>query len=222
MPFMRGFVRNLNRLAVAAGLLGGLRCATQLANGQIPCRFEVIATIKAPICPIVNSSPPTIATAISPNGEFVCGRYLQCFNSAYKAFLYRVSTGEFITLYPPGVTYASANDVNDGGMVAGEYDKTGVGHRGFVFDPATGQYTDIDPIPPIGNWSTARGITNLGVVCGERAIGSPSDHANPQTAYRWSASEGYTDLGLINGRSTYGAAISPDGSVVAGTMFDTS
>jgi uncharacterized membrane protein len=157
------------------------------------------------------------ASAISPDGRYVCGSYLQCLSIHNRAFVYDTQTKEFRSLpHPPGVYASNANDVNDAGLVAGTYAHATVsppGFRGFVYDVTSGQYeAQLDPVAG-GAWCQVAAINRRGTVCGTRSIGSPGDPVNPQTAFVWSATDGYSDLGTINGQTTMGHDMNEHGFV---------
>ncbi|MCI0631087.1 MAG: DUF3466 family protein [Phycisphaerales bacterium] len=215
-------VRRANRLLAAGAAALACRSA---ATAQV-CNYEVVAVIQGPFCPIFGY-PPTNASAISPNGRYVVGWYMSCLIGPDRAYLYDTETGEFFTIpHPQGVIGSTAEDVTDSGIVVGTArvgTKTLSVFRGFIYESAKDQWTEVPPLnpdqPSLGGWSSVTGINANGQCCGWRSIGTPGgDPVNPQTAFVYDTkSAAFTDLGLINGFSTGAADINEVGSVT-GTM----
>jgi hypothetical protein len=123
--------------------------ATRDPLGQIPCNYEVIATIQGPNCPFVG--PGYLQPeAISPNGLYVTGWYQQC-DSGDEAFLWiGPPPGVRIKIpRPVGIESAKGYDVNDSGVVTGLCFQSDA-MRGFVWKYQSGQWIALDPPQPGG------------------------------------------------------------------------
>lgn len=184
------------------------------AQSQIPCGYEVSATIVGPQCG--GFFPPTYAAAISPNGEYVVGYYSPCAIGNSRAFLYRVATSEFVTLpLPPGISTSVSTDVSDAGLIVGSYSGVAAGDFGYVYNLHTQQYiATLQPLHPDGLCDIT-GINAAGECCGVRTIGGPPDY--PRNAFTWSVQDGVTDLGVMNGPHSFATRISDDGLVLGWT-----
>src|SRR5262245_30106609 len=159
---------------------------TPLSYAQIPCQYQVSHIIQAPPCPFVGP-PPTVGTAISPDGRYVCGSYSECFTAGSKAFVYDRMRAEFFTLpNPPGISTAVARDVSDAGFVVGEHGGS-AGDFGFIYDIQGGEYMQLPPLHPDGICS-ANAINASGTVCGTRTLEGPPQYRT--TAYLWSEKQG--------------------------------
>src|SRR5262249_30067503 len=79
-------VSTLQGWASAVILPAVVLCCSRTTLGQIPCQYEIAATIVGPTCPFFG---PTglVPEAISPNGTYVTGRYAQC-EDGEEAFLW--------------------------------------------------------------------------------------------------------------------------------------
>lgn len=173
---------------LAAALPLALSCGT--ANSH--CEYEVTVLLVPISCAFV----PAITSGIGLNEDgHVVGDY-QCFLWEHsEAFLWTPSGGYFTLERPPGVTSASALDINDSGIICGDMIASGLGFRGFVYQD--GVWTELPPvIQGNGAQSRARAISNAGVVVGNRSI---REGLNPFNAFSWSAAEGITDLGVMSG-----------------------
>lgn len=204
--------RAFARLCCAGLILGCLQATPGLA--QIPCKYEVAAIITGPPCP----GPVCTANAISPNGQYVCG-YWYCVAANYHAFVYEVATAQFTLLpHPANVWQSWASDVNDNGVVVGDYWKNGSNPAvrfGFVYDSKSGQYLAELPPQPGGSWCVATGINSFGTVCGWRSIGPG---LTPQNAFIYETSTAtFLDLGVMNGPNSAATDITENGEVVGWT-----
>jgi uncharacterized membrane protein len=179
------------------------------SGGQIPCRYEV-TVIQAPPCPFFGP-PPTIATGLNEQGH-VTGFAYDCFTSGiYRPFIWTPEGGfQYIPL-PPGILWATPADINDHGVIVGQYERVGVGRRGFVYD--RGVWTELPPPFPQGT-SGASAINDAGVVCGTRSVGPAF---TPYNAFVWSRDMGFTDLGVMMGPNSWAGDVSELGRVVGGT-----
>ncbi len=156
------------------------------------CQYEVTVLL----FPISCSFTPvnTSGIGLSEDGHVV-GSYRCPLWEHGEAFLWTPSGGYFSLERPPGVSSASALDINDSGIICGEMIVSGLGLRGFVYDD--GVWTELQPvIQGNGAQSMARAISNAGVVVGKRSIG---EGLNPYNAIIWSAAEGISDLGVMSG-----------------------
>jgi uncharacterized membrane protein len=179
-------------------------------SGQIPCAYEITHIIEPPPCGIgsTNLSP----TAISPNGQYVCGYYWTCLSFNDRSFVYDTATKEFTTIpNPPGISISTALDVNDAGCVAGAHGGV-AGDFGYIYDLQTGEFTNIPPAIENGT-CVITSINANGSVCGWRSIGEPLD--NIYNAFIWSKDAGVTDLGVMNGPRSFALSIN-DSNVVVG------
>jgi hypothetical protein len=175
-------------------------CAGDGATAQIPCRYEIAATITTPSCGIFGPSIP-IATAISPNGEYVVG-YFYCFSGQdERGFVYRTATNQLSVMpIPVGFNTCVVRDVNDAGLAVGKLGGVSIS-RGFIFDVNSTQYVTLLESVPSNGTCDIRAINASGTVCGFRSLAGPSPDY-PTSAFVWSAEGGIVDLGLINGIST--------------------
>jgi probable HAF family extracellular repeat protein len=219
-------MRPLHLLRVLIVVAGGVATCPP-ASGQLPCRYEIEATILAPACPFPYLDPPlTVGVAINSRGD-VCGWHQQCVvpidEEAFVSLAPEIPGGQrtWITIpRPPGVTSAMASDINDHRIVCGSWWRSNsplkVDLRGFVFDVNAMQLiAELMPAPG-GDWCSASAINNAGTVCGTRSIGPG---LNPQTAFTWRQDQGYIDLGLINGYDTFASDINSAG-MVTGTFAE--
>jgi hypothetical protein len=193
------------------------------AVAQLPCSYEISHVIQAPETPPFGH-PPTAATAISPDGRYVCGSFMLIGSGFTRAFVYDTQSREFQVLpLPPGGYQSSCNDVNDAGLAVGSYWVSGgvAPQRGFVYSISAGQYiAELMPYPG-ASWCAVTAINSSNEVCGFRSIGSKGDTVNPQTAFRWSAAKGFDNLGLIEGHSTFAEDIADDGAVAVNVALGT-
>lgn len=178
------------------------------AAAQIPCRYDV-TIIRGPVHPIFGPASTT-ATGMNNLGAVV-GSW--SWVKGDHPFVWTEQDGMVTIPLPPGVTSAIPADINDAGVIVGEYDRIDVGFRGFVYDH--GEWTELVPIDPQG-WSGATAINNAGVICGWRSIGSPGEPINPYQAFIWSAKVGFVDFGLIDLISS-ATAVSEANQVVGNT-----
>ena len=181
----RGF---WHRPFLAAALPLALSCGT--AHSQ--CEYEITVLL----FPINCAFAPAITSGIGLNEDgHVVGRY-KCFLWEHnEAFLWTPSGGYVTLERPPGVSSATALDINDSGLICGEMIVSDLGVRGFVYQD--GVWTELPPvIQGNGAASRARAVSNAGVVVGKRSI---REGLNPSNAFIWSAAEGFTDLGVMSG-----------------------
>ncbi len=169
--------------AVALASLSLIAAGPQAALGQ--CQYDV-TIIQAPECPPYGY-PPTTGLGLNEHGHVV-GHYDYCVVGDDRAFLWTPEEG-FTTIM--GGYSATAEDINDDGMIVGTFDKGWQGRRGFVYKD--GAMTELPPAQGQGN-SRALAVNNKGEVAGTRSIGEGS---LPENAYFWSESTGFIDLGLM-------------------------
>jgi probable HAF family extracellular repeat protein len=207
-------MRSLECVAAQCIMPIAVVCAGDGVTAQIPCRYEIAATITTPSCGIFGPSIP-IATAISPNGEFVVG-YFYCFGNDERGFVYRTATNQFSVMpMPAGFNTCIVHGVNDAGLAVGKLGGVSIS-RGFIFDVNSTQYvTLLEPVPFNGTCDITA-INASGTVCGFRSLAGPSPDY-PTSAFVWSAEGGLIDLGLINGQST-GAVDLNDNEIVTGNL----
>lgn len=208
---LRPLTGNIRTAVVRAAFAGTIAIPglAESANGQIACRYEIAAEIAAPPGPW--SPSPTVPLGISPNGQYVVGRYTYDLVAPDRGWIYFMPDGPFMSLpHPAGYWTSVARSVNDTGRVVGTI--TGPeGTRAFVFDIPTWQYVAM--IPPDGpnGISELMDINASGVACGVRSLNTDTD----KTAFIWHPAKGATNLGFLNGQSTAYTAIS-DSGIVAG------
>jgi hypothetical protein len=185
----------------------------ELALGQIPCRYELVATIQGPNCAF--TGPAYLQPmAISPNGLYVTGWYQQCAVTADEAFLWiGPPPGVRVTITrPPGIESAKGYDVNDDGVVTGMCYQSGA-MRGFVYKRQSNQWITLSPSQPNGEVQPSA-INNAGTVVGYRSI---RNNTVPREAFLWNESTGFEGLGVMIGPSSGAGDISEDGIVVGWT-----
>lgn len=203
----------MSRIEKLLGLLV-LAIAARAYGGGIPCHYDIIATIQGPECP-PHGPALTTATAISPNGQYVCGRYLPCGIGTSQGWYWTAQTGLVTIPLPAGISWCEAYDVSDAGLVVGEYQGSTAGnHRGFIFDIQRAQFVaTLTSVNATGRCAI-NAINSSGTVCGWRSIGSLNDPINPYQAFIWSQKTGYIDLGVMNGPNSGATDISDLGIVV--------
>ncbi len=199
--------RRLTRWASGLGMATALLLCPR-ANSTPPCEYEV-TVLQYPI----DCGVGTVLT--NGFGLSDCGAVVGCYTCPLwrhdEAFLW-TAEGGFVTLErPPGVYSAVANDVNDALVIAGTYQASGVGFRGFVYQD--GSFIELSPDPG-GAWSGANAISNNGEVVGYRSVGNG---VNPFNAFVWSAANGFNDLGVMSGPNSSGMAVSATGAVAGWT-----
>ena len=193
--------------SLIAGVLGGF-CPS--AAAQVACRYEVAAIITVPPCGFGDRA--VTATAISPNGRYVCGYYCQCLCIEYESFIYDLQTAQLFTIPRPANIFTSrANDVNDAGVVVG-FMGGSTGDFGYIYDyPAQTFLATLSSVIADGT-CTITGINNSSTVCGTRTIGGTPNYET--SAFIWSANDGFTDLGVMTGPSSLAFHLSEDGTIV--------
>ena len=133
----------------------------------IPCSYKVAVVIQAPDGPI--SESPTYATAISPNGRYVVGRFRFDAVGQDRAFVYDTLSEVFQALPLPGAsTNSFATDVTDDGVIVGHTGGSSGNDFGFIYPLSTGQYTLLPPLWVQGGVCWITGINSSGTVCGYR------------------------------------------------------
>lgn len=214
---MKRQLKNSATIRWLAVLATALALAMRAEAGGIPCRYDVIATIQGPECP-PHGPALTTATAISPNGQYVCGYYRPCGVGLPQGWYWTAATGLVTIALPPGSSSCEAYDVSDAGLVVGEYQgfATGSG-RGFIYDINNGSFVTTLVSVNFGGRCAINAINSSGTVCGWRSIGSGNDPINPYQAFIWSQRTGYIDLGVMNGPNSGATDISDSGIVVGWT-----
>ncbi|HRQ74843.1 MAG TPA: dockerin type I domain-containing protein [Phycisphaerales bacterium] len=185
-------------LRLVAAALAAMVCAAPSAHAQ--CNYEVTAIIQAPPCPFIGA-PPTRGAGMNAHGH-VCGSFEDCSGGGDWGFYWTPELGFKVMPKPQGVYSVQASGINDAGYIVGSSSLTGIGFRGFIFDPQTAQYTYMPTLHGVGN-SYANAINNSNVVVGSRSIGTTG--ANPFNAVIWKPFEKgapVQDLGVMNGPSS--------------------
>lgn len=204
---------NTNHFAIAVTIV--VACCNASAGAQIPCRYELAATIQGPNCQFTGPAGLT-PTAISPNGLYVTGWYAQC-DTGDEAFLWiGPPPGTLFTIpRPPGIETAQGYDVNDSGTVTGDAKaQTCCGPpNGFVYKFQNNQWINFPPAIP-GGWSGASAINNANTVVGYRTIGTDQ---YPRQAVIWTERTGFQELGMVSGLGSGARDISENGIVTGWT-----
>jgi len=81
----------------------------------------------------------------------VVGNYQCSIWTTTEAFLWTPEGGFSTLRRPPGVTSASAVDINEQGVICGTMIVGGLGYRGFVYE--NGEWTELPPVIPESGWS---------------------------------------------------------------------
>lgn len=125
-------------------------------------------------------APDSFAYAINDGGAVVgCrNRYDDVFPDPHRAFLY--ANGSVIDLHAllatnPASDFTCARDVNNAGVVVGEFQPSSAPQRGFLYQNGTVALLAQSPTAYLTN---ARAVNNAGKVVGEgRLAGFTADHA---------------------------------------------
>jgi probable HAF family extracellular repeat protein len=143
-------------------------------------------------------------------GPWVAGFYSQCVTGPDKSYVWTGDPNQPIQpLTFPGanVQWSYAYDVTDTGLVVGAFAPNNGAWRGFIYEVATGAWTQLNPIVS-GGTCIVRAANNSGTVVGSRTI---SDTA--YNAFIWHNGV-YTDLGVMNGPHSEARDVSHSGKAV--------
>ena len=178
------------------------------ADATAQCNYDVTVLEY----PIDCSIGTVITRGIGMNEQgAVVGNYKCSIWTTTEAFLWTPEGGFSTLRRPPGVTSASAVDINEQGVICGTMIVGGLGYRGFVYE--NGEWTELSPVLPEFGWSLATAISNSGVVVGQRSI---AEGVTPHNAFLWSRAGGFVDLGVMEGPSTSATAMNNDATVTSG------
>jgi len=127
--------------------------------------------------------------------------------------------------HPDAVSFTQARGVNNKGLVSGYRDTPTGDLTGFIYDPKTGTFTDIDTAPSIQ--TIAHGINSKGDVVGS-AIFFPADDPCPPSSdptgtvrYGWlRTTDGNVTYFDVNGGRTSARGITDSGTI-AGFVTET-
>lgn len=181
-----------------------------VAQSGIPCRYEISAIVSGPQCQF--SGSPIFARGLSNhNPPWVTGFYADCAIGPDNAFLW-TGSGQAQPLQFPGagIESSTAFDVTDTGLVVGAFAQSGQPFFGFIYDVASGEWTQLNPAVP-GGGVVARAANNDGIV-----VGSRNSAGEGYSAFIYHNGV-YTDLGVMNGPFSEGMDIMDDGTVVGWT-----
>jgi probable HAF family extracellular repeat protein len=143
------------------------------------------------------------ATAINERGEIVGFSQIGPSDaSPYHAFLIR--DGQMLDLGAPGGSHSVANDINNGGEIAGFYSRADGGGVAFIL--RDGAFTDLGHLG--GSDAEANAINDAGEVAGVSATANAERHA-----FRLAGGV-LEDLGTFGGARSLGLGINGAGDVV--------
>ena len=164
-------------------------------------------------------SPDSFAYAINDSGAIVgcLNRYDDVFPDPHRAFLY--ANGSVTDLHAllathPTMDFTCARDVNNAGVVVGEFQSSSAPQRGFMYRNGAATLLAQSPTAYLSN---ARAVNNAGKIVGEgRLAGFTADHALVyDVATGVISSLGLETTGAFNSRPN---DVNGAGAVV-GTMF---
>ncbi len=161
--------------------------AAPAANAQ--CQYEVTGIITPDDADSCWPFPPsnTFPQGMNENGEVV-GWYVPCAIGNERAFFWSQETG-FVTLpQPPGAVQAYATDINDHGYIVGQHVYSGVGSKGYIYNPRTGEFKYLEPLhkgATATNLTAANAINNQNTVVGARVITEPGESPAIRNAVIW-------------------------------------
>jgi probable HAF family extracellular repeat protein len=164
-------------------------------------------------------APDSFAYAINDGGAVVgcLNRYDDIFPDPHRAFLY--ANGSVTDLHAllatnPTMDFTCARDVNNTGVVVGEFQSSSAPQRGFVYRNGAATLLTQSPTAYLSN---ARAVSNAGKIVGEgRLAGFTADHALVyDVATGAIASLGLETTGAYNSRPN---DVNGSGAVV-GMMF---
>jgi uncharacterized membrane protein len=118
--------------------------------------------------------------------------------------------------HPDAVAFTQARAINNDGLVTGFRDDPSGFSFGFIYDPETNTFTDLNPT----SWFTiAQGINSQGEVVGSSNFDFADDPCpglgNPFLRYGWfRAEDGTVTYFEVNGSRTSARGISDEGSIV--------
>ncbi len=140
--------------ATAAGVL--LITAGSAWGGECPPQYEVSAVIEGPKCGGIFDTH-FVGNAMNNLG-WVCGRYDQCGDGAFKESCYWTpETGVVKIPRPPEYFTSEAFDISDSGYVVGTMIATNPAkYRAFRYHIPTGELVFIEP--PMSSWLGSEGV----------------------------------------------------------------
>jgi uncharacterized membrane protein len=136
---------------------------------------------------------------------------------ASRAFI-RTRSGHYVVFsHPEAVRTTEARAINNGGLVTGYRDAAGGSTVGFIYDPATGEFTDIVP----SAFTIAQGINSAGDVVGSSILNAnEACPGAPAGSYGWRRRvDGSVTFFRVNGRDTDARGIN-DSDFIAGDIVD--
>ena len=203
---VNGAIHRMPRLVGLVGLVGGGALLSGYPVSQVVAEctplFEITAVVDSPG-----------GFSVSPLGMndygHICGHYAAG-EFGQRAFYWTPEAG-FVDFLPPSGTTSRAYDINNNGIVVGQYQNA---LRGFVYDTTTGELTELDPpYRPTGQCEV-RGVNDLNQVAGYRTVAPGVRHG-----MIWSAETGYIDVAPTYGEDARLSDINDDG-VAVGRMGD--
>jgi len=158
--------------------------------------------------------PPMTAVSLSGDGRVIVGYKPQLYS--YNRYYAWRSTNAGSSLLDASVNYASSQAYaasDDGSVIVGFGDTA----SGFRWTIADGLWSI--PVPP--NWSSS--VYPFGVSADGNTITGYGQSASGYGAFLWKSTGGSQSLGVLPGwTSSFGSAVSRDGSVVVGSLQNTS
>ena len=118
--------------------------------------------------------------------------------------------------HPDAVSATNPRGVNNNGLVTGYRDDLNVVAVGFIYDPMSGTFTDLNPT---SFFTIAQGINSKGEVVGSSNFDGANDPCpglgNPFLRYGWlRATDGTVTYFEVNGSHTSARGINDEGSIV--------
>ncbi len=164
----------LHRHRLIVTLVAAFSCSV---GADAQCEYNV-TFIQPPPCPFFGP-PATFGYGINELRQ-IAGSHWQCGNSwgDDAAFFWTAESGIGILNMPAGTFDSFAFDVNDAGQVVGWFDVAGDGFSTLGFLCVGNQLTVIPP--PAGTFSSAKAISNAGLI-----VGTTTDGTSFYKAFVW-------------------------------------
>ena len=180
-------------------------------RAQAQCQYELtIIQAGPPNCDPLPPSP-TFGNGINESAQVV-GFYRVCALGGNEAFLWDGGPDAITLTRPPSISSASANDINDAGLIVGAIGLAGIGTRAFLHDG--NGFLNLGTLPR-GTFSRAFAINSLEQIVGwwgNTVVGDPA-----RAVFLWQEGE-MTDLGAQLGTPNSEANDINDAGQIVGWM----